>query len=38
MLGEGIFFQEGEKWKNNRKKLSKLFNFDLIKNNAQNFH
>lgn len=37
ILGAGIFFQEGETWKNNRKKLSKLFNFDLIKDNAAGF-
>ena len=30
-LGEGLVFSEGEMWKRKRKLLSKVFNFDLIK-------
>jgi cytochrome P450 len=33
VLGEGIVLSEGETWKNKRKLLSKVFNFDLIKEN-----
>jgi cytochrome P450 len=32
-FGEGLVFSEGEMWKNKRKLLSKVFNFDLIKEN-----
>jgi cytochrome P450 len=28
--GKGFFFSEGEKWKNKRKVMSKIFNFDFI--------
>jgi cytochrome P450 len=31
--GEGIVFSEGEHWKNKRKLMSKVLNFDLIKEN-----
>jgi cytochrome P450 len=33
VLGEGLVFSEGEIWKNKRKLMSKVFNFDLIKEN-----
>lgn len=33
VIGEGIAFSEGDIWKNKRKLLSKVFNFDLIKEN-----
>lgn len=32
-LGEGLAFSEGDIWKNKRKLLSKVFNFELIKGN-----
>lgn len=32
-FGEGLLFSEGEVWKSKRKLLSKVFNFDLIKEN-----
>jgi cytochrome P450 len=35
VFGEGIAFSEGEMWKNKRKLMSKVFNFDLIKGNIQ---
>lgn len=33
VFGEGLAFSEGEEWKNKRKLLSKIFNFELIKEN-----
>jgi cytochrome P450 len=33
VLGEGLVFSEAEMWKNKRKLMSKVFNFDLIKEN-----
>jgi cytochrome P450 len=33
MLGEGIVFSEGPKWKNKRRLISHAFNFDLLKQN-----
>lgn len=33
IMGEGIVFSEGDSWKNKRKLMSKVFNFDLIKEN-----
>jgi cytochrome P450 len=32
-VGEGLVLSEGEAWKCKRKLLSKVFNFDLIKEN-----
>ncbi len=32
-LGNGMMFSEGEEWKKKRKLLSKVFNFDLLKEN-----
>lgn len=32
-LGQGMFFSEGQKWKNKRKIISSVFNFDLLKEN-----
>jgi cytochrome P450 len=31
--GNGIVFSEGELWKNKRKLMSKVFNFELVKEN-----
>jgi cytochrome P450 len=31
MLGRGTFFVEKAQWKQHRKMLSKIFNFDLVK-------
>jgi cytochrome P450 len=33
VAGEGLVFSEGDLWKNKRKLLSKVFNFDLVKEN-----
>lgn len=33
VLGAGLIFSEGETWKKKRKIMSKVFNFDLIKEN-----
>ncbi len=33
VLGEGIVFSEGNTWKNKRKIISKVFNFELLMEN-----
>jgi cytochrome P450 len=33
VVGEGLVFSEAEVWKNKRRLMSKVFNFDLIKGN-----
>lgn len=33
IVGEGMVFTEGDPWKNKRKLMSKVFNFDLIREN-----
>ena len=33
IMGEGLAFSEGDSWKNKRKLMSKVFSFDLIKEN-----
>jgi cytochrome P450 len=33
MLGEGMLYSEGAKWKHRRRLISNAFNFELLKNN-----
>ena len=33
IIGNGLVFSEGESWKRKRKIMSKLFNFELLKEN-----